>query len=194
MYSYGLKPIIQDIYTAVDTLQRPFEYKQKIRVTASDTGKFQYDDLDPSHFFSTEIRVAKVQGSCGATVSVINPNYRLASQLGLTNPLQWLNEAIPFSFVVDWFSNLSDVINKFSDFDGLQLEDSWQCMLYQFERGRVDFNPFKHPYPQDSYHKCYVFERSVSLPSPVLTFAYERFQPQRALNAVSLLVGFLPRR
>lgn len=194
LYSYGLAPLMGDIHNALETIVRPLEYKEKVVASASTT-KVQSEMTasgsgNKYYFYSFKLSCT-LKGRCGAIVSVVNPNFRILSQMGLTNPVQWVNEAIPFSFVADWFSNLSDVIAGFSAYEGLKLENPWTSYKSLFDRVIVDISPY------GSYTKPISgvsLERFLTIPTTTFKVKYERFQPQRALNAISLLVGFLPRR
>nr|UUW21351.1 MAG: maturation protein [Sanya fiers-like virus 32] len=188
LWSYGVKPLAQDIYNGLDVLQRPLEYKQPVSGAGrSDSYSYVYNSPSGSSYK----RLGHVQCRFGALVSCENPNLWLLDKMGLTNPVQWVLEAIPFSFVVDWFSNLSSVVGSLSGFPGMRLEDTWCVYAYHYEENDV-IKYWNGTYEARSA-KSFVLRRSTTIPSPKLEFAYERFSPQRGLNAVSLLVGFLPR-
>lgn len=183
-FSYGVQPLTSDIYNACDVLQRPIPYE---RIKGSGTG--EQSVRRTSSFGANVIYTrdyCRTMVKMSVNVRVNNPNLFLANQLGLTNPLQWVNEAIMFSFVIDWFSNLSQVISQMTDFVGLETSDpvtsTWSKQTtviansipaYTLTSGREDFS------------------RQLLIPPAKLRFAYERFQWQRGANAISLLVGFL---
>lgn len=68
---------------------------------------------------------------CGASItyrfSVSNSFLSTATQMGLTNPLTWAWEIIPYSFVVDWFCNVGDVLQNMTAFHGKTYIDGTQC-------------------------------------------------------------------
>lgn len=115
-------------------------------------------------------------------VTVNNPNAHLANQLGLLNPIQWINEAIPLSFVVDWFSNLSQVISQLTDFVGLDVIKPITTRRFTGTEGVSHSGG-------SSEKKFFVHKRKLEIPTAKLQFAYERFSWQRGLNAISLLIG-----
>lgn len=186
LYSYGVKPLAEDIYNGMDVLQRPTPSN-----TIRGTGRGEALLQEHSTWDVFEDRYS-VKVSYQAEVRVNNPNLWLANKLGLVNPAQWVLEGIPFSFVVDWFSNLSDVISQMTDFTGLTLSDTslfegfnhteTKVTSYPgaFNRGKTRFNGYRSAGAQP--------------PSTTLIFAYERFPWQRGLNAISLLLGFLPKK
>lgn len=190
MYSYGVKPLMDDIYNGMDVLQRPLPYNL-VRGSGVGTSPVVRQNVTNA-FFTYQVQCTV---KCSAWVQVRNPNLWLANQMGLVNPAMWALEAIPMSFVVDWFSNLSQVVGACTDFTGLDVLDAWQSYRQTFtetwQRTSFDPNPFAAP----AYKKeKVVFDRVPGIPTPRLLFAYERFNWQRGLNAISLLIGFLPRR
>lgn len=56
-------------------------------------------------------------------VKVSNPNAWLLNKLGLINPAVVIWDAIPWSFAVNWFSNINHVAASFTDFAGLTVSN-----------------------------------------------------------------------
>ena len=185
LWSYGVKPLIQDIYNGMDVLQRPMP-ESRVRgsgsartVESNDSGGTYW--VRYTYEFEASVR-------CSADVRVNNPNLWLCNQLGLINPVQWINEAIPFSFVIDWFSNLSQVISQMTDYSGLEISHPLTTRL-------CTCRETMSAYRSAGYTKeAKIFRRVIGVPRAKLQFAYERFEWQRGLNAISLLIGFLPKR
>lgn len=185
MYSYGVKPLMQDIYNGMDLLQREFPY-YRIRGGAKGTSVVYDKWNQPGTFTAWYAEYACRQS---VEVAVSNPNLWLCNRLGLINPIQWLNEAIPLSFVADWFSNLSDVISSMTDFVGLETRNpcvNWQQTVTE----RVSNHWSDHDWVE-SERICVEQGRNLDLILPKLRFAYERFQWQRGANAISLLLQLL---
>ncbi|DAD52780.1 maturation protein [ssRNA phage SRR7976325_21] len=192
LWSYGVSPLMSDIYSTVEILQSPLPTRT-IRGGAKVSKNALYSDGTPGSYFSSNRYDFTASVRCAVDVAVTNPDIWLANRLGLVNPVQWINEAIPFSFVVDWFSNLSSIIGSLTDFYGLRLtnrrttsmiDTSWTSVRGYPPDERRDIS-FKRKYTR--------FRRVLSIPEPKLQFAYERFSVQRGLNALSLLLGILPR-
>lgn len=190
MWSFGAKPLIQDVYNGMDILQRPVP-DSKVRSRASDSFHGYYPGKrDKEGRYHDVTQDVEVSVGFSAKVSVSSPNLWLANQMGLTNPAQWVLEAITLSFVADWFSNLSEVVASFSDFHGLSLDDPCMSTLITTKSVTRGVDYFHEPYM--ATHTETTFMRSPGmLNPPKLKFAYERFQWQRGLNAISLLTGFL---
>lgn len=110
-YSFGWKPLIQDVYSTLDLLQNPIK---AIKVDAKRSYNVAYTETFRS-------RVVYGIDFCrsGCEVSVSNPNLYLANNLGLVNPAVVVWELIPFSFVVDWFANVGQFLSSGTDWLGL---------------------------------------------------------------------------
>ena len=187
-YSYGVKPLMEDAYNCADILQRPIPFG---RIRATGTSERTSSVWNYYRDFRTDMTL-KVKVSLVCEASVSNPNLYLATQMGLTNPLQWANEAVPFSFVADWFSNWSDVMNSITELDGVSIGNLVTTVTYRQTEAGIGFDKSNvgGSYSKEQEH----VERVVggSLPSTTLRFGYERFSWQRGANAISLLVGLLP--
>lgn len=183
-FSYAIKPLVSDIHNGMDVLTRPAPYSSKIKANGTRESEYDRRDYDGyRQYYKSHVRV-----SISATVSVRNPNLWLANQLGLVNPVQMFNEGIPFSFVIDWFSNLSQVISQLTDFVGLDIAQP-VTSLKSKSMSRHEWNGYPPSKPISVTKEEY--RRSLDIPSAKLKFDYEPFSWQRGLNAVSLLVGFL---
>lgn len=114
-YTFGWVPLIQDIYSACQVLQQDFDV---FRGAASSTMPYYYNFDDGGSRFS-------VAYSCKyyyrAKVRVTNPNLLLANQLGVLNPAHIAWDAVPFSFVVDWFVPVGKFVQSWTNGVGLEL-------------------------------------------------------------------------
>lgn len=182
MYSYGVKPLMQDIYNGLDFLQRPFPYT---RVQGGAKGYFTVPDRHNRPGIQTNW-ISEYSVKQSVDVRVANSNLWLCNRLGLVNPLQWAWEAVPFSFVVDWFSNVGEVINSASDFAGLEISEPCTNIRWHLIEN-VSNRWSSNDYVSYKLHRI-ERSRSLSLTLPKLRFAYERFQWQRGANAISLLL------
>lgn len=182
MYSYGVKPLAQDIQNGMEVLTRELPAKQFF---GRGSGEWRQRS---EHSSFVVLRKAKSRCKVSAYVRVANPNLWLANQLGLVNPVQWAMEAVPFSFILDWFSNLSSVISQMTDFVGLEL---LRPLTINIDVG--DEQQIPVVIGVTSYHKRVTqITRELLIPPATLVWAGERINWQRGLNAISLLVGLLP--
>lgn len=115
-YWLGWAPMIGDIYTSIDVIQRPLP-TDMIQVRASGTRKFATGQTSKTWynqipgFVILKRNYHEGETRCDVSlygkVEVVNPNLFLASQLGLTNPALTAWDLVPFSFVVNWFTPVS---------------------------------------------------------------------------------------
>lgn len=122
-FHFGWSPLMGDIHDAAEVLSEPIlPHSIKVKRGAyfntytslnSDNGN---DRTWGGDKYSTYQAI-----TLRANVEVSNPNLALAQQCGLVNPLTIAWELVPFSFVVDWFVNVGDFLNTFTDFAGVSL-------------------------------------------------------------------------
>lgn len=118
-FHFGWTPLVQDIGSALDVLCNrlpPFKAKGKARIEKIYTDRYQdsYVVENRSHHVTCSIKIQ-------ALIRVNNPNLLLANQMGFVNPATVAWELVPYSFVVDWFVNVSDVLESMTTFVGLDL-------------------------------------------------------------------------
>lgn len=103
---FAIKPTVDDIFSAIDILNnsasRPVRRKITARETSADggtilTGNYSID-------WEREISIKD------SIYIERNSNH---SYFNLGNPAEWVWEAIPFSFVIDWFIPIGSYINSF---------------------------------------------------------------------------------
>lgn len=114
-YRYGIGPLMTDLATTAETLSKEFRDEVTLRKGASKPWNglnVAWDDK----WTGTESVVLK------ATVSVSNPNLLLANRLGIINPQMWAWDAIPWSFIVDWWFPIGSFLQNFTALVGLSLQ------------------------------------------------------------------------
>lgn len=178
-FHFGVVPLVNDIRHSMDILTSglpPFRVKASAKLKRStQTGS------SSATFKTSRTEWYSSGWTLGAQVSVNNPNLWLANRLGLLNPLGLAWEVFPFSFIVDWFVNLNDVLKSFSEFYGLDLinpfrtelrtvlMDTWS--LWSTAAGA----PLRSRYVGTEY--CGVGRTVGAFPGPVL-----RLRPAKALS------------
>lgn len=123
-WSFGIKPILQDIGSSVEALKRDFDTKH---VKVHGKGKYAYSG---SQFLQTSVYqdyrgVATQKVVMGGTITVTNPNALLWTSLGLTNPLAVVYDAIPYSFVLNYFISIEPWIQGLSPWYGVSLSNTY---------------------------------------------------------------------
>lgn len=121
-YSFGWAPLVSDIASAVETLRDGHFRSGKAQQQS------QFVDLQKSSVGSMSVREifrTAVGIRMGWQLTVDHPSIALLNQLGLVNPVQTAWELVPFSFVVDYFINVNDVISSMTALAGCTVHDPW---------------------------------------------------------------------
>ena len=192
-YHFGWEPLVKDIYNSAAFLSAPFGLPvikgrasiKKDIVFETTTGTS--DRIHQRGLHSVEAH-AHIQGQ----LRVTNSNLFLASRLGLINPVSVAWEIVPFSFVVDWFANVGQFIEQFSEFQGCQLLNP--CYSYCVtDSCNGTFEEF-YPYPTLYYRENGITfsrfgKRTLTIPSVTLGIKPAwRLSITRAATAIALLV------
>lgn len=193
-YWFGWSPSIQDMYTAVDLLNRNLKQERVKGGAGAPFPEVSRDFKVSSGYgrWSLKTTEAKVIWSTGATLQITNPNLLLASQMGLINPLSIALELVPFSFVVNWFTSFQNVVNAMTDFLGLALHDAYNTVFGKF---RVSYRTWDARAPGNSGEWKYWavrMQRSKGLIQPVTLYpklCNFGTSKTRAATAVSLLTA-----
>lgn len=190
-FHFGWSPLIGDIYSAVDVLQNPIKSirpKGTCTLDAPDWGYYENGGVGPiwTKRFNTRNKIRVIMG-CEVTIN--NPNLFLANQLGLANPATVVWEVIPFSFVVDWFVNVGQVLSSGTDFLGLTVTNGYTT---QFSKGQVDtyrYNIYSSPVYSGRTSDVVFVKRTLGLVAPTLKVRpWKAPHWRRAASAVALLV------
>jgi len=132
-YHFGWEPLVKDIGASIDIISPPpgsasSKGGKKASGSAAVNGSDYANNsrqLDP-YYYKTDIQHRSWICGCRMRghVYVDNPNLAIANQMGFVNPLSVAWEAVPFSFVVDWFANVGQVLGACTDDFGYQIVNS----------------------------------------------------------------------
>lgn len=205
-YSYGWAPLFSDVHSSIAVLTSdPGEHP--IRGSASESWQDVYLNVGSDSQGSWSVRsvnFCNLKVTCRASVRVTNPNLFLASSLGLIDPaLPW--KLLPFSFVVDWFVNVEQVMGSMTTWLGAQLSNPHYTVFSRGGQDRQATTFYREWYPQLQAvgtsstqsvrnQKAVEMVRTLGLPSPKLVLRpFQGFSISRGLQAVSLIVSTLGR-
>lgn len=199
-YSFGWKPMLSSIADSIDVLQHPYP-SSLITASAKMHRSWTYRETSDTGGWKTKTVTTDTVRKIGARVQISNPNLFRANQLGFVNPASVAWELVPFSFVVDWFVNVGEFLSSYTDFTGVTLNDPWySAVLWTTTAFReLHINgppPTPNPGQRDFWYSTYFrvgANRVIGTPpGPSLMVRPPwRLQPQRAANAISVLVNFL---
>jgi hypothetical protein len=197
-FHFGWSPLVADIGNAVDVLQGGVP-PSRVSGRGKISSKYrQYWNPQPpgqgnlagwdwtNNDYKTECKIV-------ADISVSDPNLWLANSLGFVNPATVAWELVPYSFVVDWFVNVSDFLSGYTDMLGLSITRASTTFARNgvFHRSYATYNNFYSKWI--TYEKGWQnteIERSAGIGTgPSLRVRQPwRVSPRRGLAAISLLL------
>ena len=194
-YWFGWSPAINDIYSACEVLTADDFKPTKLYGVGADGVSFTFRDRNPPtgpnpSILTLESSVFRNHVKVGGRVSLSNKNAALLNQLGLVNPLGVLWEVIPFSFLVDWVSNVGDVLNSYTFDVGYTIDE---CFISTYVTGTTSYyNLNTGTVYADwvaNWHSSGRWLYS-SLPFPKIHFDLpDRLSLTRAASSIALLVS-----
>lgn len=128
-YWFGWAPAVMDIYTSLELLYNltPFVERSFEAKGSGLAWKPFTEDKAPGSYNSHSWD-AKVYVRLSGTVTVSNPNLFLAARLGLLNPMSTALELVPFSWLLNWVSNVGGYVSAWSDDFGLTYTNTMQTV------------------------------------------------------------------
>jgi hypothetical protein len=122
---YGWKPLLNDTYNASESMARMMSDNSSsdVRTLGTGSSRSPYKFVSSSSLKGFASGERKVSARYVIYSRISNPSLRTAAGLGLTNPAIFAWELLPFSFVVDWFVPVGDVLNSLDATMGLNFVD-----------------------------------------------------------------------
>lgn len=196
-YWLGWAPLVGDIHASMGVLTDP-NLHPPVRVKAG--GRVFHANAWTSDqgnmLFKSSIFNAYTRVSIEADVKVINMNTHLRARLGLNNYAEIVWAVVPFSFVVDWFANIGDVLASFTDFAGLEMTNQVvTCKTVAMDLGTCERRQWgvlygiHHTGPNSAYRFERVLVSNLPRPRFAVHVGWDVFSPSRAATAVSLLLS-----
>lgn len=200
-YWMGWAPTIGDISNSIETLTKDVP-PQKIRAGSSVPLDNSNKMVSGDAIATTNI-VGRGSVWINGLVEVTNPNLHLAQKLGLINVAKTVWETVRMSFLVDWFTNVGQVLGQFTDWVGLQLTGlvvsvkSQATSSWSLKGARSIFG-WNYPSTMKHSKEFLWFNRYVlgglPLVKPTLSLP-DKLSLSRAATAASLLVTiFAPKK
>lgn len=204
-FEYGWKPLFQDLVNSADVLTSFPECRRPLYGRASQTVSSVERQRATGSTFNN-YNYTTITGEIGCEMRtiavVVNPNLFLANQLGVIDfALPW--KLIPFSFVVDWFVNVEQVISSVSDWYGVSLQDSqmtwWSKGIKEHRIRNYSWNYTTIPYWDSAFTRDFEREsvhmqRLLGFPGPTLSMKpFKGFSLERGAQAISLVLSVLGR-
>lgn len=121
-YRYGWLPLIMSANALAEAAVTPLPDHYNVRGAGSapiERGIVVTSDKYHQHIIVYRKTRCVIKGQ----VRVSNPDLANFNQYGLLNVAQAGWELIPFSFVIDWFTNIGNMLEDVTSFTGLSLSD-----------------------------------------------------------------------
>jgi hypothetical protein len=171
-WHFGWSPLISDCQAAAKVITEPLPWF-KIRGSAETFERFEQHDVLPGGSLKRDkVIVTRIRARQGTYVEATNPNLAMAGQLGLLNPAALLWEIVPFSFVADWFVNVGDWLQGFTDFAGMTLRyqyTSWHYWTFYTYSEQAPGGSGVPPSSGMIHGKALNVGRTASLTAPILS-------------------------
>lgn len=184
---FGWLPLIQDAAKAFGVMTKPCP-------NGWVTGRARTSLYDTQHLAGNP-RVGREwsgYASCtiAANVWVDNPNLWLANQLGLLNAPGVAWDLVPWSFVVNMFTNLGQIANSFTSYYGLRMNNmSTTDSLHYLGEESVVWTGQGDKATAKSSNLCARKNRSIGgIPAVPFVFRMPELSFETALIAVSLAI------
>lgn len=140
-YWMGWAPTVGDIYSSLEFLGGEIPTTTVRAGSAVDLSK-QSSSWSPWGEKRTNIASGRVAVWIQADVELTNPNLYNLNGLGLINPAKTVWETIPFSWLVDWFTNVGQILGQFTDWVGLKLNN---LVVSSKTKGNLEFSSTNTP-------------------------------------------------
>lgn len=185
-FHFGWSPLVKDIGNAIEVLQGGCP---PTLVRGRSKSKFN-TRLNLGWEGWTLTRELEQTVTLQAKVRITNPDIWLANQMGFVNPLKVAWELVPYSFVVDWFVNVSDYLGACTDFLGVDLIDPITTVF----TSATTKGSYLMKYPgstivKNGSKKSIHVSRTLGIAGPSLRVRPPwTMSPRRGLAAISLLL------
>lgn len=201
-YIYGLKPLVDDVLAAAKLMSK--QAKEPLLLKAVGKAARQMDVKPGSNLLGSWSTMRRMAGSGNLTVKCtlwarVNPDLewaRTLNQFGLINPIAIAWELVPYSFVVDWFVPIGDLVYAMTAPMGLLFVDgsigtrTSEVIHFSYEIRNGGVNPLgeKTPTVVSVVHEGYYRTALATWPQAGLYFVKDPFKMDRPLKALALTI------
>ncbi|DAD50423.1 TPA_asm: maturation protein [ssRNA phage Zoerhiza.2_30] len=203
-YHFGWEPLVKDIYDALETYRDPIKTldRESVKDVYSDVfhvvNNYTGDTVNPGwlQLIKVSRRIVVRQGC--VFEGIADPLSFNLERWGVASPLSLAWEEVPFSFVVDWFANVGQVLQSGSAFAGLKLNRTFWSFVHETDaEGSNNWThaPLSSAVPLSFYALGRYTYREPNLWQPVFQLKSLKYpSPVRGATAISLLVQQLRAR
>jgi hypothetical protein len=148
-YKYGWTPLLMEVKGAAEFLaQQSVGRRSAWTVSATELDSVAEEWVVPDTIVGvpwnqTDTLTGEVKVRVKLWLELTSPHFAATQQLGITNPLLYAWEVIPFSFVFDWFISVGDYLTGLTALQGVEVR---KAMVSIEEKTRsVHTKPFVQP-------------------------------------------------
>lgn len=191
-YHFAIVPTILDIHHAVGVLGYELP---PVSFSYTSGGKFNseyvfYSDWDRKQYCTI---YNSIYFKIGGEIASVNPNVQLATMLGFGQPLSVIWEMTPFSWFIDYFVNVGQLVTNLEcRFPGITFKNQYHTL---FHKGQ---GMYMEDYSNPNYKDVYVpgsfvhMKRALGWPSYAPTFKNPlELKPQQCSYIAAVLVNLL---
>lgn len=197
-YTYGWSPLCSDVHLL---LNQPFPDLQ-LRV-ATGTDSVRNKTTDEGYGIATVIEEeVKMRMRVVGYIRVKDSALKAISYYGIDNPSLAVWEAMPYSFVVDWFLPIGDYLSSLSAFNGIEVVNPsisitfdcrWKGSTYTKDASKV-YGGLRSHVPGRLTQRYTVFRRTNSTPAYKFPFPENGLSLSRFASALSLMAKAFERK
>lgn len=118
---FGWLPLVSDIHAALTSVCGDAIPPQWCRASARFSDSWTETTYQSGSVSNRRVFTGNSRCTIGAKVEIGNPNLWLANRLGIINPAVVAWDLVPWSFVVNMFVNVNQVLESLTDLVGLEI-------------------------------------------------------------------------
>lgn len=170
-YHFAIAPTIMDIHHALGLFSFEFPV-DKFCFTGGAEAAYTARDQGTYRWYESWEQSCRVK--IGGEIYALDPNLSLASRLGFGQPLSVAWEMTPFSWFVDYFVNVGDLLTNLEPrFPGVEVRNKYTS-TFEKTFGSIWYRNREHPFDAVSEKTQYegtLFTRTTSWPNFQLEFS-----------------------
>lgn len=190
---FGWQPLLADIHSSLNTVCQQAIPPACVSGRGKASFSFDYSTRNPNGPANQYSIKGDVSVTISAMVSISNPNLWLANRLGVINPAVVAWDLVPWSFVVNMFANVNQVLGALTDTAGLAFGNESTTTTVTTTGQSFTFNGYPQDHPFFGGGSASTVRKNKSrgiggIPPPQLELRVPDLDAGLAAIAVSLLV------
>jgi len=164
LYNFGVAPLVGDLYSVVEALRLKLSAPITCRTSASVKRDLAGENI---HWAGMQYQLS---GSIRQRATIyydMDPEQFASEYFDFGNPIEWVWELIPFSFVLDWVLPVGDYLESLDNLNGLSnIRGVVTTKVYEHANGRWDQASIVEA-PFRSYMRTYQRDLIDTIPIPL---------------------------